>query len=63
MYVLDSDDSYTAAVTTPFHMERVNKGNITVRVNVKPVNGSQPYQLVKEEHLEWVFVFIFITSF
>ena len=39
-YVLDTDESYEAAVTTSFHAGRVRVGNITIRLFAKPVNSS-----------------------
>lgn len=54
-YVLDSEESYTAAVTTSFHKSRVLKGNTTVQVHARPVNSTiNDYRLVTQEHLAWV---------
>jgi CD109 antigen len=54
-YVLDSDEKYTAGVTTPFHRARVANGNTTVQVHARPVNTSiWAYRLVSEEHPPWV---------
>lgn len=55
-YVLDSDDTYTASVTTSFHRARVANGNTTVQVHARPVNSSiRDYRLVSEEHPPWVY--------
>ncbi len=54
-YVLDSDESYTAAVTTSFHAGRVDKGNITIQVYAKPVNSSlADFRFIKQEFPPWV---------
>ena len=44
-YVLDTDGSYEAAVTSSFHAGRVRVGNITIRLFAKPVNSSSSGRL------------------
>uniref|UniRef100_A0A0P4XT60 Macroglobulin complement-related protein n=1 Tax=Daphnia magna TaxID=35525 RepID=A0A0P4XT60_9CRUS len=62
-YVLDSDDTYTAGVTTSFHRARVANGNTTVQVHARPVNSSiRDYRLVSEEHPPWSHDFSYQVS-
>ena len=59
-YVLDTDESYEAAVTTSFHAGRVKQGNITIRLFAKPVNSSSgDYRFISEEVPEWTHDFTF----
>ena len=54
-YVLDSDESYTAAVTTSFHPGRVASGNLTLQVYARPVNSSlADFRFVKQDFHQWV---------
>lgn len=54
-YVLDTDESYFAAVTTSFHPGRVDKGNITLTVLARPVNSTPAdFKFVSEESPPWV---------
>lgn len=56
-YVLDSDESYTASVTTSTHRARVANGNTTVQVHARLVNSTvRDYRLVTEEHPPWVLI-------
>uniref|UniRef100_A0A0P5Q059 Macroglobulin complement-related protein n=1 Tax=Daphnia magna TaxID=35525 RepID=A0A0P5Q059_9CRUS len=59
-YVLDSDESYTAAVTTSFHPGRVASGNITVQVYARPVNSSlADFRFIKQEFPPWTHDFTY----
>ena len=54
VYVLDSDETYTAAMGTAFHQERVAIGNCTVRVYIKTSNGTDPFRVITEDYYPWV---------
>lgn len=55
-YVLDSDETYSAAVTTSFHPSRVYQGNITLTVLARPVANKTEadYRTVRQDHPPWV---------
>jgi hypothetical protein len=54
-YVLDSEESYTASVTTSFHPGRVASGNLTLEIYARPVNSSlADFRFIKQEFPPWV---------
>ena len=55
VYVLDTDESYEAAVTTSFHAGRVAKGNITITISTKPINSTDDrFIFISQDTPEWV---------
>ena len=60
VYVLDTDESYDAAVTTSFHAGRVAKGNITIRIFAKPINSSDDrFIFISEDTPPWAHDFVY----